>query len=357
MITKEDLCKKLEESLKTVERGDFQQIIKKISELLKFAVENYADLSPDAKKIIENNFQTIQSFVGQVLQAAPESKDKRKLKRLYAGFDGEHYRAEQFIKILESAPELKEENSKQFRNIFVNRLQNIIDFLFDVSQNQLSGLASFGQMSLLYMCVNELLATFHLAQHRYISQAYSHIRNVFEHLDKIELFRTKPQWAEVWSGNNENEIRKELSPGKVRKKLGKPRYDPIYGLFSKLGPHGTFRSVQTSSASRIRSCSKQNPQITFWLGGCPLEHNIVFLNTFALFALHSTLLQLVTSFGKYLNEDECVEVLKKTWEEFTEYERHHFIPWARENKLDVTEMEDFMGRVDIQQICNTFSLF
>lgn len=344
MITKEDLKEHLVELLKSVKHSDLQSISQKISEYLKFAVENYDNLSEEAKKITDDMLEAMQRHMGEIVANLPDSKEKRKLKRLHAASLGKHHEIMQYVKILESSPELKDESSKEFRKLFLNRLQNIIDFIFDIYQNTLSGIDIFAQFSLLCMCIDELLVTFHLVQHYYINQSYSHLRTVFEHLDKVELFRTNPQWAGVWCSNDDKTIRRELSPSEVRKKLGMPKYDPIYSFFSTLGTHSTFKAVQTKFAKSVKSSSKGNPEINIWLGGCPFEHNVVWLNTFAIYTADKVMLQIMTSFGEFLNEKECEEVSKQILEESIAYMKRHFLSWAKNNNLDTKEMEAFLNK-------------
>lgn len=342
MITKEDLRKRLEQSLKTVQPGDLKAIEQKMFEHLTFMLQKYDDLTPDAQEMADSMMEITQKHIGEALQKLPDSKQKWVLKRLHAGSLGKRWLVVEMMKVLEAPPELKEDNSKEFRKIFVARLQNITDFLFDIYQNSLRGPAPFGQISLLGMCVDELLVILHLAQHYYINQAYSHVRTVVEHIDKIELFRIKPKWAEVWCGDDRERVRKELSPSQVRKKLGNPKYDPIYGWFSSLGPHGTFQAVQTKTFRKVELSSKGNPQIHQWFGGCPAEHNIVFLNAYALYTVHHVLLQLVRSFAQFLNDEEVKEVLKQSRNDTKEYLEHHFLPWVKNKNLDVTHLEDFL---------------
>jgi hypothetical protein len=75
-------------------------------------------------------------------------------------------------------------------------------------------------------------------------QSYNHLRTVHDLLDKAELFFHHPKWADVWGGSDKQKILTELSPGSVRKKLGRPKFDPIYGFSTELGTHGTFESLR-----------------------------------------------------------------------------------------------------------------
>ena len=145
MFAKEDGQKKTGELLRSTKPEDLQEVGQRISGLLKFGVENYDSLTPEAKKIIDNMLEKTQSFSLETLEQIPESKEKRHLNRLYNKSLGKHYNIEQFIEALEAPPQLKEENSKEFRKIFITRTQNIIDLLFDISQNTLNGADKFGQ--------------------------------------------------------------------------------------------------------------------------------------------------------------------------------------------------------------------
>ncbi len=342
MITKEELQKRLRESLLSIEQGDLQLVNKKIMDVLKFAVENYDNLASDAKKLTDRLTETCQDFAAEVLEKLPEGKEKRMLKRLHAGSLGERFLVEAAIKTLEGRPELKKDSSKEFRRIFIARLQNLTDFMYDVHQNTVSGAIAFGQISLFGMCIDELLVTLHLTQHSYINQAYSHIRTALEHLDKIELFRIKPKWVELWCSNDRKRMREELSPAKVRKKLGKPKYDPLYSFFSELGPHGTFKAVQTKTFRKAKLSLKGNPQILQWLGGCPVEHHVLFLEGYALYTIHLLLIQLVKCFEQFLNQEEIDEVLTESRNDTLEYFKRYVLPWAKRSNLNVTDLENLL---------------
>lgn len=343
MITKEDLQKRLEDALKTVKLGDLKAINQIMFDHLKFAAENYDNLTLDAKAVADKGFEIIKNFAEELVEKIPESKEKRILKRLYANSKGEHYKVDQIIKALESPPQpTTDELSEEFRRIFVAKLQNIIDFLYDVSENTFSGSVGFGQLGLLGMCIDELLVTLHLAQHCYINQAYSHVRTVYEHLDKIELFRTKPEWFKVWCSKDDEKIRKELSPAGVRKKLGKEKYDPKYSFFSELGPHGTFKAVQVKLSKGAKPSSKGNPKISIWYGGSPFKDNMVALNTSALFAVYSVLVEIMKSFSDFIDEDELKDILKESEGEIKRYAKN-LLTWAKDKRLDWKELEDFLA--------------
>lgn len=324
MITKEGLRKHLEGLLTSVTRGDLQAISQKMSEHLTYSIKHYDDLDQEAKKITDDFIEEIKKYNAQIIGQLPDGKMKRQMSRLHASSAGKYFDIETHINALESPPEKINDNLNECVRIFKEGLKYISDFIFDVTQNTLSGSATFGQLSLIMICVNELIVTLHLLKHRYVNQAYSHIRTIFENLDKVELFRRKPEWAEVWAGKDEKKKWNELRPAEVRKKLGKNKYDPIYVLFSSLGPHGTFQAVQVQAARKVR-VSEKRPSFTFWIGGTPFEHNTVWVNAFGIYALYSVLLQLMRSFQKYLNAEEGEEILKRIFDELKHYITTHFL--------------------------------
>lgn len=342
MITQEQVKQKLNDLLKGVTPGDLPMIQQKMSEHLRFCVDNYDQLEPEAQKMTDNALKGISDYIGEVIKNCPESKEKRQLRRIHAIGTGKHHKITSIIANLESTPEHKDENSKDFREKFITGLQLILDLVFDIQKNTIKGPASFGQLSLLCMNIDELLAAFHLAQHHYINQAFAHARTVFEHLDKIELFRIMPECADIWCSNDEKEIRKKLSPAEVRKKLGKNKFDPLYDTFSKLGPHGTFKAVQTRTATKAELSEKGNPEIIMWYGGCPLEYNLVWINAFLLYALFLVVLQIMKSFGSLLNQDECRDIVQKIFNELRDYTENHFLQWAKKNGYSVTEFEEYL---------------
>jgi len=122
-------------------------------------------------------------------------------------------------------------------------------------------------------------------------------------------------------------------------KLGKPKYDPVYGFFSALGPHGSFHAVQARTYRRVERSSKGNPQIYQWLGGCPAQHHIVFVNGAISYGIHLVMVQLVRSFGGLLNAEEAKEVLEHNAAETADHLRRYFLPWAKDNGLDVRQLE------------------
>jgi len=303
-ITGSQLRKRLQESLKSVKPGDMQAINQKLCEHLKFATDNYDALEADAKQQIDGTMNGFQKDLGLVLDKLPDSRDKRILKRLHRGMLGKRVMVDLLLKELETSPILEDDNIAKTRMSLIDELQRLTDFFCDICDNTLRDSAAFAQLSLLGMCVTELVVALHLAYHFYTNQAYSHLRTVIECVDKIELFRRETKWADIWYSGDGRAIWKELSPKKVRVKLGKPTYDPVYGLLSDLGPHGSFQAVQARTYRSLKQSSKGNPLIQQWLGSCPAEHHVIFINGGLFYGVYLVLLQTVKSFGHFLNAEE-----------------------------------------------------
>lgn len=346
MITQQELNQKLQELLKTVAPGNMQTLNQVLFQYLKFCADNYDNLDSEAKTRFDNAMKGFQTDLPQVLEKVPDSKDKRVLKRLHRGMLGQRVMVDLLLKELGTSSTLEDDNSAESQRLLIEELQQVTDFFCDICDNTLSGPAAFGQLSLLGLCVSELVVALHLAQHYYTNQAYSHIRTVIEHADRIELFRKEPKWAELWCSGVDTAIWKELSPKKVRKKLGRPKYDSVYGFFSGLGPHGSFQAVQARTYRTLEQSSKGNLQIYQWLGGCPAEHHIVFVNGGMFYVVHLVMLQLAKSFGHFLNEEEVKEVLEKNARKTADYLRRYFFPWAKNNGLDVTQLEERLGSTE-----------
>ncbi len=251
----------MQESLKRVTPGDMQTLNQVLFQHLKFYADNYDALDSEAKRRLDDAMRGIQTDLPQVLEKVPDSKDKRVLKRLHRGMLGQRVMVDLLLEELGTASTLEDDNSAESQRLLIEELQKVTDFFCDICDNTLRGPATFGQISLLGLCVTELMVGLHLARHYYTNQAYSHIRTVIEHVDKIELFRREPKWADLWCSGDDVAISKELSPMKVRMKLGRHKYDAVYGFFSGLGPHGSFQAAQARTYRSLEQSSKGNLQI------------------------------------------------------------------------------------------------
>lgn len=340
MITRDELKEKFIEMLLEITPGDPIGITTVIQGFLNYMKENYSELDEETKAISDEIVNELLEEAPRLIEQMPEGREKREAKRIYKTATGKHFDAESLVKILEQPGRGEREDSKEIRKIFLNRLQDILDLLSDAVEPSRRGVAEFAKLGLFYLCVDELLAAFHMAQHSFVNQAYSHIRSILEALDKIELFNRKPEWAELWASvdpKQEKDQLKELNPASIREKLGRERYDPFYGFFSEFGPHGTFRTIETRS-SRKPELVDSRPQIHFWIGGCPFEHNIMFINSYLLFSLGLVLSRVGSIYGHLLNREDVREILDHLIEDDKRFNETHFIPWAQSVGLDVSPL-------------------
>jgi hypothetical protein len=194
-------------------------------------------------------------------------------------------------------------------------------------------------LGLLYWTVDELTAAFYLAERRYTTQAYNHLRTVHDLLDKAELFFRHPQWAEVWGSGDKQTIRNELSPGAIRNKLGKPKFDPVYGFFTELGTHGTFEALR----KRVTQTGKKNgrAQVAMRIGGTPWESEVDMVIAYCIImTVISTLITIGQVYQTRLHPGEVVAILRSRLESNTAFLEQYFVDPRLKEGIDVSALTD-----------------
>lgn len=222
-------------------------------------------------------------------------------------------------------------------------LPELLRFLAESSKEK-AGLAEFVKLNLLYLCIDELIAAFHLARHFFNNQAFSHIRSVVENLDKVELFLQQPKWAELWANDDpeqEKTKRREFMPSSVRKKLGKESYDPIYGMFSELGPHGTFSGVGWRTALDIQESTWDQFVYNIWIGGSPHDTKSSFTTSNVLYAFLAVLEKVVKTY--FPTDEKCLSIYQEAQREIVSYTKKHFVNQAVRNGQDP---QDIIAKFD-----------
>lgn len=340
----QDLMQKLTEFLSAIDPTDQAAFSGKISEFYQYALENYEQLDEDARNRIDKISEIFRQQAKQVVEAMPEGPDRRQKARQLAIAEGVHFRAENLLAVLESPTQHQEQILPAARAIGMQLIQCIVDVLFDVTRHTHKGPARFATIGLFYWAVDEILVAIHLTQRAFTNQAYSHIRTVFEILDKIELFHVQPQWAQLWISEDERKVWNELRPSEVRKKLGEPKFDPIYSFFSELGSHGTFKGLQARGAKRSQSEETSKRNFTLWVGGCPMEHHIVWSNTFCVYAALITLTKCIKVFKNYLNAEEMVGILDSQGEIVAKFLREYYVAWAEQEGLEAQPLIAFLEK-------------
>ena len=343
------MISKIEASKKLKELTENKSIKDPIGAFLEFMKNNYNELDGDAKEWIDNAIEGMLGHAGDKIDDMTDSLEKRALSRELGKSKGEHFDSQSLINILENRTQEKTEILNSTRIIFKKRLQNYLDFLYDASKKTNEGPKNVAIIGLFYLCVDELLVAFHLSQLSFINQAYTHIRSIWEHLDKIELFSTQPEFLELWFSEDPKEIKKVLKaflPASVRESLGKERYDPVYSFFSELGPHGTFKSIQSRSAIKKSDSDLDKKTIKFWIGGVPFEHNVIFLNTFLIITLFKALSKVLELFSDSINVKEAEKIISESMTEQNDYFSSHVFKWAENNQLDVTAISQWIEEVN-----------
>lgn len=179
---------------------------------------------------------------------------------------------------------------------FEESMERFTEFYKEISSGRVTtGKQGFAIRFLFARCINDLVSGHHLVSHGYIIQFYSVTRGILESLDKIELFSNKKSYAELWM-DKPNEARTKLTPGKVRKLLGKDSYDRIYGHFCEMGSHPTFISSRTMSYKAVRKDGTSS--IVVRIGPTDLVHPILFSLGFCYLLMVTLSLSLTEHLGK-----------------------------------------------------------
>jgi len=283
MITKEQADKIIGQKLLTHDKMSIEEIQQIISDHMNYLSSNYSDLDDELRAIIDKYFEKMFELAKENISNMPEGLDKLKNQRLLKRAKRQNFDAGLLTNTLEKKNTDEKPILIDTRDVFVSTLQNIVDFLSDITEHSLRGINQFAILSLSYLIIDELLTTFHLSQHNFFNQAFTHIRTITEELDKIRLFNQEPKWADLWVSEkpeDKKNIREQLSPSGVRRKLGRNSFDPMYGLFSELGPHGVYKGIKARTTMEISNEESDKINTQLWIGGCPVESNIICVNSF-----------------------------------------------------------------------------
>jgi len=135
-------------------------------------------MDAEANAYFNNFMDTIASLFELGMGNLADSPDKRKMLRLIAGVKRKHHKAETFLKRLGMPYPVAIPIVEAARPIFLDAQQSVLDLLWDATQQSQQGAAQFATLGLFYWTVDELTAAFYLAERRYTTQAYGHLRTV-----------------------------------------------------------------------------------------------------------------------------------------------------------------------------------
>jgi hypothetical protein len=123
--------------------------------------------------------------------------------------------------------------------------------LLTASGGKGTGETHFVIRHLIARVLSDLMVAMHLARHGYLSQAYNAVRTGYEAQDLVELIVAQPEEAGRWV--NTEQGHKDFAPSAVRKRIGKPSFDEMYGHYSEMA-HPRF------VGSRLSTFGKRHAQ-------------------------------------------------------------------------------------------------
>ncbi len=292
-------------------------------EIIDFGFANQASMDPEANAHFENLLKKIAVMFEIGLHNVSDGPNKRRMLRAIAGTRGEHHRSQVLLQRLGMPYPVSRPIVEAARAVFLEAHQSILDLLWDASRSPQSGVAQVATLGLLYWAVDELTTAFYLAERRYTTQAYSHLRTVHDLLDKVDFFFSHPKWAEVWGSGDKQKVINELSPGAIRKKLGKPKFDPVYGFFTELGTHGTFEAFR----KRVTQTGKKagRTQIAIRIGGTPWENEVDTAIACCIMTVLSTLIMIGRVYQNRLHPGELVAILRSRIESNIAFLQEYFV--------------------------------
>jgi hypothetical protein len=310
----------------------------KFKEIMDFGFANEASMDAEANAHFDGLLKIIPNMLEIGLRNVPDSPDKRRMLRAIAGTRRKHHWSQDLLMRLGMPYPVLRPIVEAARPIFLEAHQSILDLLWDAAQHSQDGVAQFATLGLLYWSVDELTAAFYIAERRYTTQAYNHLRTVHDLLDKVQLFFHHPQWAEVWGSDDKQKIRHELSPAAVRKKLGKPKFDPVYGFFTQLGTHGTFEALR----KRVTQTGKKDgrTQVAMRIGGTPWESEVDTAIACCIITVLSALITIGQVYQTRLHSGEVVAILRSRSEGKTAFLQQYFVDPRLKAGIDMSALTD-----------------
>ncbi len=310
-------------------------------EHLTYSIQHYDQLAPEACKITDEILNEWVVRCEEALPSMPDSPGKRQLKRSIKGIKGKRLHAQSLLQVLESPVDPADTKLRKSRELFERGLQQCLDFLQDIVETTKEGPASYCQLGLFSVCIDELLAAFHFSQRAHTAQALSHMRTFQESLDLIMLFQKDSQWVDLWVSDKPwQEVWKELSPGKVHEKLSQdPVYRKMYGLFSQVGSHPTFQLVRTRSLMQTAPSEKGHVNIRILIGGAPNTKESFFCHFCVAMSLVRLMSQMIICFEGLLNGEEIRKAMNETIAAFADLMVNEVLKPYREAGLDISELD------------------
>lgn len=306
----------------------------RLGEVLHFAVVNESHMDAGANAYYDRLLEGICETFEEGLAEVADSPDKRRMLRLIALTRRKHHQAEKFLKGLGRPLTKAFPAVEAGKPLFLDALQSVMDLLFDATRENQHGAGQFASLSMLYWTIDELNVAFYLAERMYTTQTYSHLRTVHDLLDRAELFFQFPAMADVWGGADKKKILKELSPSTVRVKLGKPKFDALYGFYTERGMHGTFEAVQ----KRTRQTGKR-PGVTsvaMRMGGVAWDEEVDIAISCCILTTVLTLITVAKVYESRLHQAEVLATVQAKSQTAIEFLREHLVKPLHASAKDVS---------------------
>ncbi len=306
-----------------------------------FLLSNYDFLNDEGREMCDKLSKDLIYEFQRTLEAAPDSKEVRQMKRHLKGASGKRLRSDAYIKSLQELPEDPPKFYLAARELFEKHMQHVMDLWSDITQgNMLSGARQFCDAGLAGLCIEELLVASHLFQHSFGSQGFAHIRAAREALDLMDLFKKHPDRVEIFIGDDEKKKWNKLRPSQVRKTLQKDEAsEKFYEHFSEIGSHPTFRALQERVKRMVKDEAGGRPTFLFTVGGT-IKSGQHWLVTPVLFlTLTELATRIVDSFPQFLNGDDCRHKIEEMSDDIQKYQEDHIFKPLRENGSDISKIE------------------
>jgi hypothetical protein len=313
--------------------------------IFSFLRDNYEYMTPDMKIVADKIIDGSIEVADQATKAAPDSRETRAAKKKLRLIKQNLPSAQGLVMSIEHKSEIADPIVTETRVLFEKYFQMLLDAIYDISvEHTHSGVSSYATLSMFFSFVDELVAGFHLAQHAYANQSYTHSRSVLEGCNLIRLFLKDPSFAVLWDSDDLKAKKKKLSPGAVRKELG-IQDDPIYRFLSTYGPHTTADYVKSKTSMKDRLSEKGNPAIEFFIGGTRRVEHIRGANFNCILPLFMALDLVPKAFPNHLHLDDYMEMLKDSARDFKAYFLHS-LELYKEAGRDTSDVEVILRMFD-----------
>jgi hypothetical protein len=140
------------------------------------------------------------------------------------------YSAANMFRELEIPAGAWRERHGRIRDAFVRAIDPLIA-IFLRSGGRGVGEGHFAIRQLTGRAVNDLVVAVHLALHAYLNQSYNSLRMAIECMELRDLLSMEANEAARWV--NSDEPQRDFAPAAVRKRLNRPPYNELHGLFSE----------------------------------------------------------------------------------------------------------------------------